>query len=179
MKIRKYTEFIKEELHDTPESYISTALSQIKVKIDKMFDFQEEDSDDKIQTIDNVKRKSKDAMSFKDLGVELESSEISKYSKLYDSLTVKFSDVSGWYSLIIMIDIKEGIPKDPEKDFDFEDITKCYVKFKKYNNEDEIVGQLTKTIDIKDINEDLIIDFKIELDDKFGDDSDKLEYETE
>ena len=43
MKIIKFTEFIKEELvNDTPESYIEVALKQIKRKIDKMFEFQEE-----------------------------------------------------------------------------------------------------------------------------------------
>ena len=45
MKIRKYADFINEEIiNDTPESYIEITLRQIKKKIDKMFDFQEGDN---------------------------------------------------------------------------------------------------------------------------------------
>ena len=46
MKIRKYSEFINEEImNDTPESYVEIALNQLKKKIDKMFEFQEGESD--------------------------------------------------------------------------------------------------------------------------------------
>ena len=100
MKIIKYTEFIKEEFTDTPESYIEVALKQIKKKIDKMFEFQEvsdfdpseEEEGDKEIRKAKLDSKKKSDISFKDLGVRLESSEISKYSKLHDSLTIKFSD---------------------------------------------------------------------------------------
>ncbi len=172
MIIRKYTEFIKEELQDTPESYISVALTSLKKKIDRMFDYQEsiekrdQDNPDKIKKV-----KKNDNMSFEDLGVRLESSEISKYSKLYDSLTVKFSDDNNTYALIIMIDIKEAIPKDPEKDFEIQDIDECYIKFKKYDLDTfEVIGQLSKNVKFNKIDEDFLIDLKIELDDKFGDD---------
>ena len=78
-----------------------------------------------------------------------------------------------------MIDIKEAIPKDKEKNFDSDDIEQCYIKFKKYSldNLTEIIGQISKNIDIKDIDEEFLIDLKIELDDKFGD-SDDFEIET-
>jgi len=118
-------------------------------------------------------------MAFKDLKVKLESSEVSKYSKLYDSLTVKFTDDSATYSLIFMIDIKEGIPKDKEKDFDITDIEKCYVKFKKYDLDTfEVIGQISKNIKLKDVDEDFLIELKIELDDKF-DQGEEFEIETE
>ena len=187
MRVRKYLEFIKEEFNETPESYISTALTQIKQKIDKMFDFQEGDIDsppDAEQDPTKIKKLSKDSdkMSFEDLGVKLESSEISKYSKLYDSLTVKFTDDNNTYTLIIMIDIKEAIPTDQEKEknFDSDDIKECYIKFKKYSldNLTEIVGQINKNIDIKNIDEEFLIDLKIELDEKFGEE-DEFEIETE
>jgi hypothetical protein len=44
MKIIKFTEFIKEEFQDTPESYIEMALKVLKRKIDKMFEFQEDEN---------------------------------------------------------------------------------------------------------------------------------------
>lgn len=189
MKIIKFTEYIKENMYETPENYIASALNQLKRKIDKMFDFQENNADknypiegeeDTPDKIKKIKTRSKDKMSFEDLGVRLESSEVSKYSKLYDSLTVKFSDDNATYALIITIDIKEGIPKDKEKDFDIDDIEKCYIKFKKYDLDTfEVIGQITKNVELKKINEDFLIDLKIELDDKFSDEDEELEIETE
>lgn len=186
MKIIKFTEFIKEELiNDTPESYIELALKQLKKKIDKMFEFQEyenpeSEESEEGKSIRKAKAESKGKkMSFKDLGVRLESSEISKYSKMYDNLTVKFSDPNAWYNLYIAIDLKDALPKDANKDFSYEDIEKCYIKFKKYDaNTDDVVGQITKNVEIKKIDEEFLIDLKIEIDDKFGDEE-EFEIETE
>lgn len=180
MKIIKYSDFIKENLQDTPENYISIVLNKLKKKLDKIFDYRE-DSDDTVLKPEELQRVKSDKMTFKDLGVRLESSEVSKYSKLYDSLTIKFSDDQNTYTLIIMIDIKEAIPEDKEKDFDpLEDIKKCYVKFKKYDLDTfEILGQIDKNVKIKDIDEDFIIDLKIEIDDKFDESDDEFEIETE
>jgi hypothetical protein len=188
MKIIKFTEFIKEELvNDTPESYIEVALKQIKKKIDKMFEFQEEGDfseeggEEQEKTVKKAKidSRKKSDITFKDLGVRLESSEISKYSKMYDSLTVKFTDENGTYSLFIAIDLKDALPKDPNKDFSYDQIEKCYIKFKKYDLDTfEVIGQITKNVEIKKIDEEFLIDLKIELDDKFGDEE-EFEIETE
>ena len=194
MKIIKYLDFINEELNDTPESYIATALTQLKKKIDRMFDYQEEIDDreepqemgqgEKKEKEKNVKKakeqgKSKGEMTFKDLGVRLESSEISKYSKMYDSLTVKFSDDSALYSLLVTIDLKDAIPADPTKDYSFKDVKKCSIKFKKYDLDTfEVIGQLTKNVEIPKIDEDFLIDLKIEIDDTFGEEE-EFEIETE
>jgi hypothetical protein len=176
MKIRKFIEFLNEELmNDTPESYVEMVLNQLKRKIDKMFEYQDneipEDSEDS---------KKKGNMTFKDMGLSLESNEISKYSKMYDSLTTKFSDnLDSWYSLIIMIDIKEALPKDATKDFKIEDIKMAYIKFKKYDaNTDDLIGQITKNVEIKKIDEDFLVDLKIEIDDKFGEEE-EFKIETE
>jgi hypothetical protein len=182
MKIIKFTEFIKEEFQDTPESYIEMALKVLKRKIDKIFEFQEDENqeEEREQDIKSVNRKEKNKMSFQDLGVRLESSEVSKYSKTNDSLTVKFSDDSHTYTLIIMIDLKEAIPKDPQKDFDIDQIEKCYIKFKKYDLDTfEVIGQITKNAEIKKIDEDFIINLKLELDEKFEGDEEKFKIETE
>lgn len=180
MRVIKYNEFIKENLQDTPENYISIVLSKLKKKIDRMFDYKEK-SEDQVLKPEELKKVNSDNMSFKDLGVRLESSEISKYSKLYDSLTIKFTDDENTYTLIIMVDIKEAIPEDKEKDFDpLEDIKNCYIKFKKYDLDTfDILGQLSKNVKIKDIDEDFIIDLKIEIDDKFDESEDDFEIETE
>ncbi len=187
MKIRRYLEFVNEEIiNDTPETYIESRLKQLKTKIDKMFEFQEPEEDESPEGEENQKsitkakedshKKSK--MTFKDLGVRLESSEISKYSKLYDNLTLKFVDDGGWYNLYIAIDIKDAIPKDAEKDYSTEDIEKCYIKFKKYDLDNNVIGQITKNVDIDKIDEEFLIDLKIEIDDKFGDEE-EFKIETE
>ena len=192
MKIRKYSEFINEEImNDTPESYVEIALNQLKKKIDKMFEFQEGESDanepadelekDKSKSIQKAKSESKDKskMSLKDLGVRLDSSEISKYSKMYDSLTIKFTDDDATYNLYIAIDIKDAMPKDATKDFSYEDIEKCYIKFKKYDLDTfEVIGQITKNVEIKKIDEEFLVDLKIEMDDQFGEEE-EFEIETE
>ena len=191
MKIRKYVDFLNEELNDTPESYVEIALKQIKRKIDKMFEFQENEEqpedqpmseeDENSKSVKTAKAESKDKskMSLKDLGVRLESSEISKYSKMYDNLTIKFSDDDATYNLYIAIDLKEALPKDATKDFSYKDIEKCYIKFKKYNLDTfEVIGQITKNVEIKKIDEDFLIDLKIEMDDEFGDEE-EFEIETE
>jgi len=191
MKIRKYVDFLNEELNDTPESYVEIALKQIKRKIDKMFEFQENEDqpedqpmsedDDNSKSVKRAKAESKDRskMSLKDLGVRLESSEISKYSKMYDNLTVKFSDDDATYNLYIAIDIKEALPKDATKDFSYKDIEKCYIKFKKYDLDTfEVIGQITKNVEIKKIDEEFLIDLKIEMDDEFGDEE-EFKIETE
>ena len=191
MKIRKYVDFLNEELNDTPESYVEIALKQIKRKIDKMFEFQENEEqpedqpmseeDENSKSVKTAKAESKDKskMSLKDLGVRLESSEISKYSKMYDNLTIKFSDDDATYNLYIAIDLKEALPKDATKDFSYKDIEKCYIKFKKYDLDTfEVIGQITKNVEIKKIDEEFLIDLKIEMDDEFGDEE-EFKIETE
>lgn len=181
MRIIKYTEFIKEDINETPSNMTSMALTQLKRKIDKIFEY-EEDSDER--DVKPIKKKSKDKMTFQDLGVSLESSEVSKYSKMHDSLTVKFSDDRYTYTLIISIDIKEGLPKQEEKPI------MCDVKFKKYDLDTfEIIGQIPSPIDgdkseylkveIDKIDEDYLIDLKIKLDESSSDEEEEFEIETE
>ena len=51
MKIIKFVDFINEELlNDTPETYISTVLSQLKRKIDKMFEYEGSEREPKQDT---------------------------------------------------------------------------------------------------------------------------------
>lgn len=181
MKIRKFFDFINEELmNDTPENYVETVLNRLKRDIDKIFSDSKEPSEGN-KSIQQAKRDSKDKnkMSFSDMGVTLDSNEVSKYSKMYDSLTVKFSDnLDSWYTLIIMIDIKEALPKDTEKDFSADDIKMAYIKFKKYDaNTDDLIGQITKNVEVKKIDEDFLVDLKIEIDEEFGDDE-EFEIET-
>ena len=197
MKVIKWNQFIKEEFQDPPEEYIKSALTKLQKKIESFFedsenerdnlevDFAPEKSDEEIMTMSQALKKGKDnkkskgKMSFKDLNVQLESSEMSKYSAIYDSLTFKFSDVENYYSLYITIPLQEGMNKDKEKEFSDKEIENCVVKFKKYDIHDfDLIGQIgPREVKIKDIDEEFLVDLKIELDDEFNEEE-EFEIET-
>lgn len=181
MKLYKYNEFIKENLQDTPEEYVKTALLQIKKKIEDIFEKSkgvEGDGIDAAKKRGEEKSEDVDQMSFKDLKVKLESSEISTFSSLNDNVVIKFTDDMFLYDLTIFIPLENGIPKDKNNDFSSDDIKDCSMKFKKYDIETlDLIGQIgPKKVKIEEINEDFITGLKIELDEKFGD-GEKLEIE--
>lgn len=166
--VLKFLEFITETIHDTPEQYVSSALTKIKSKLEKMFAHDEAENGE-VKRFGDKDIKKEGEMSFKDLGIELQSLEISKFSKQYDNVKCIFSDENSRYDVIITIDLKDAVPEDKEKDFSSNDIEKCYIKFKKYDADDyTLIGEITKTIDINDINEELLINLKLELDEEFG-----------
>jgi hypothetical protein len=187
MNIRKFAEFIKEEFTDTPESYIEDALKLIQKKIEEIFkdqvDLDENKEKEENSSIAKAKTKGEEKsqrLTFKDLGVQLKDCSISKYSKTTKSLFIKFLDARFSYDLIVLIDLKEGMPKDKAKDFSYKDVENCFIKFKKYNLETlELLGPpLRKNVKIKDIDENFLVELKIELDEMFGDEEEKLEIET-
>ena len=191
MKIIKYGEFIKEGFQDTPEEYIKTALLKLQKKIESFFEDEsvggdQEENPKEVMTMAKAKERGEEKekknsrMSFKDMGVKLESSEMSKYSAIYDCVTIKYSDEKCLYNLFITIPLEDGIPKDKESDFSDKDIKKCSIKFKKYDVENfDLIGQIgPKKVDIDKINEEFLVDLKIELDDEFGGETEELEFET-
>jgi hypothetical protein len=195
MKIIKFVEFIKEDISDTPEEYIKMELVKLKRKIDSLFDERpeetemeespEEESPDRVLKMGDALKKGEEKkereesgkISFSDLGLNLESSEISKYSSLYDNLVVKFSDSEFMYNLYITIPIGEAVPKN-DKGVTPEDIKMCYIKFKKYDLKNfDLIGQITRNVEIKKVDEEYLVQLKIELDDEF-DQGEKIEIET-
>lgn len=167
MRIVKFNQFINENVHDTPEEYVKVALMKIKKKLESMF-----------KTPENDIKKIGDSNSLD--GVELQSCELSRYSKTQDSLKIKYSDAESLYDLLISISLKEAVAEDETKDFSDEDIKQCYIKFKKYDLDNfELIGEISKNIDIKDIDDNFLVSLKIEMDEKFGSDEEELEIETE
>lgn len=181
MKIQRFNQYTNKlnEMHDTPESYIASALNKLKKKIDKMFEYTDSKKQGgKILTPEGLEKVDPKNITFKDLGMHLDSSEVSKYSKLYDSFTIKFRDANNAYTMIIMIGIEEAMPEEEEKDFSAEEIENAYIKFKKYDSEGmELIGQMDKNVKIDDIDESFLIDLKIELDEEY-DEGDDFEIQT-
>jgi hypothetical protein len=183
MKVIKFVDFIKENVSDTPEEYIKMTLIKMKRKIEGFFDSREESNDDVSTMSDAMDRgrekSNRDSdISFKDLGLKLESSEISKYSSLYDNLVVKFSDPEFMYNLYITIPIPEALG-DGEGDMSTDKIKNCFIKFKKYSVDNfDLIGQITKNVELKKVDEDYLVQLKIELDDEF-DQKEDIGIETE
>lgn len=173
MKIIKFAQYITENVvNDSPEDIIKQVLMSVKRKVEKMFD-SGENKDEIITYGENVdkERKAKGGMGLSELGLNLESSELTRYSKLNDSVKFIFSDEDHRYDLIVIVDLKSAIPEEEDQLMNMDDIDECTIKFKKYTD-NELIGQFNKTVKVKDIDEELLIDLKIELDEMAGDDTD-------
>jgi len=176
MKIIKFSDYnrINENQTETPEEYIKTVLIKIKNKLQRMFQTSDESE------VQGFEQKTGE-MNFAQMGVELESLEMSRYSRTLDNVKLKFSDEQFLYDLMIAIHISEAVPKNG-KEFKSDDIKKCYIKFKKYDKHEpgEVLAELSKNIKIEEINEDFLVALKIELDEQSGDEEkDEFEIETE
>lgn len=181
MKILKFSEFKLNEssvMHDTPKDYIHTVLAKLKSRLDLLFLQDKKDLDkepkDKIKKMKEMDKSNE--MTLKDMGVRLESSEINK-STLYDSLKIKFSDGNGIYDLNVTINFEDAIPKEGEA-FTSDDIKKCFIKFKKYNEDTfDLVGEITKNANLKDIDENMIIKLKVEVEAEGADEEKEVSIE--
>lgn len=147
-KIYKFYDFIKEELKDTPDSYIKGKLEQLQKAFNDLFEEKSSDENEEPEniSIEDAKKNKKSDKKLSDLGVKIDSSEISLYSSSNDSLTIKYSDDEASYTMIISINISNGIPKDDN--FSEDDVNKIDVKFKKYLNAIDLIGKTRHTFNV-------------------------------
>lgn len=180
-KVYKFYDYIKETINDVPEKYVENVLRKLKTKFEKMFAFDSVE-DGKVKKFGEISKEEdkKDRVSLKDFNLELQSCEFSKYSKIFDNLRIKFNDERYLYDLLITIDLKDAVPQDPSKDFTDDDIETCQLKFKKYDIDTfNLVGEIIKTANIKDIDEDQLVELKLEIDKEYGEEEEEFEIETE
>ena len=171
MKIQKFYEFIKENLGESPEEYISNALLKLQTKVKNMFSDEEEtEKVDSFAEREKSLKKKNGKMSLKDMGLTLATCEISKYSFTRENLKIKYSDDKFIYDLALFFDLKDAINNNEEEDFDDTKIKKVYVKFKKYKNDDsvELIGEITKTIEVDEFDEDYLIKLTLDFDKEYG-----------
>jgi hypothetical protein len=178
-KVYKYSEFLVETIHGTPESYIRIKLRKLKERIEKMFSGAEVENGEVVRYGEkkDLDRKEKGEMSFIDLGLQKQSLQISK-SKLYHRLKLQFSDEEFLYSITFTVDLKDAIPQSKEKDYSDEEIKKCQITFVKYDIDDfGIIAELPpETANIEDIDEEFLVKLKIKLDEG---EKEEFEIETE
>jgi hypothetical protein len=180
-KVFRFYEYLRENINDVPEQYVENVLRKLKTKFEKMFSTDKVE-DGQIKRFGQVQdeEEKKDKVSLADFNLELQSCEFSKYSKLFDNLRVKFSDEKYLYDLLITIDLKDAVPQDATKDFSDDDIKTCQIMFKKYDIDTfELLGKIVKNIDIKDIDEDQLVELKLDIDKEYGEDEEEFEIETE
>jgi hypothetical protein len=180
-KVFRFHEYLRENIIDVPEKYVENVLRKLKVKFEKMFSFDTVE-DGEVKKFGEVSKEEekKNKVSLRDFNLELQSCEFSKYSKIFDNLRIKFSDERYLYDLLITIDLKDAVPQDVTKDFSDEDIETCQLKFKKYDIDSfDLIGEIIKTVNVKDINEDQLVELKIEIDKEYGEEEEEFEIETE
>ena len=180
-KVYKFYDYLKETINDVPEKYVENVLRKLKTKFEKMFAFDtvEDGEVNKFGEVSKEEEK-KSKVSLKDFNLELQSCEFSKYSKIFDNLRIKFNDERYLYDLLITIDLKDAVPTDATKDFTDDDIETCQLKFKKYDIDTfDLVGEIIKTANVKDIDEDQLVELKMEIDKEYGEEEEEFEIETE
>jgi hypothetical protein len=184
-KVLKFKEFrLNENILDTPEKYIENALHKLKIKFEKMFAYDEVDQG-KIKKFGDKNKESGEKVSLKDFNLELQSLELSKYSKIYDNLKLKFSDDQFLYDMTLTMNLKDAVKPaaegtEEQKDFSPDDIETCQVRFKKYDVDTfNLMGEIVKTVKVKDVDEDLLVELKLKIDEEFGSEEEEFEIETE
>lgn len=180
-KVFRFYEYLRENINDVPEQYVENVLRKLKTKFEKMFSTDKVE-DGEIKRFGEVRdqEEKKEKMSLADFNLELQSCEFSKYSKVFDNLRVKFSDEKYLYDLLVTIDLKDAVPQDATKDFTDDDIKTCQVMFKKYDADTfELLGKIVKNVDIKDIDEDMLVELKMDIDKEYGEEEEEFEIETE
>lgn len=184
-KVYKYSEYITEaggqKLNLTPQSYIETALRGLEQRLRSMFETTKAEGGEvkRFGEMKDKERREKGELSFQDLGLELQSLELSKYSKVFDNVKLKFNDEEYLYDITFLINLKDAIPKDPNKDFSDKDIKECDIIFKKYDLDDFklIVGPKNKSAKIEDIDEEFLVKLKLEFEE--GTETEKEEFKIE
>jgi hypothetical protein len=151
MKVQKFYEFLFEG--NTPEDYIHDVLTGIERRLLPVFDEEE------------VKK----FPDFKNYNLQLQNSKISTYNPVEKSYKLKFTDDAGiLYIYTVFINLKDAIPMNPDTDFKLTDIKKAQHSFDKYEELDgrlNLINRiLANTVDPEDINPELLIKLKIDLD---------------
>jgi hypothetical protein len=69
---------------------------------------------------------------------------------------------------------------EEQEDFSPDDIETCQVRFKKYDSDTfNLMGEIVKTVKVKDVDEDLLVELKLKIDEEFGSEEEEFEIETE
>ena len=180
MRIYRFMEYgrVNEAHNDPPEQYIKNALLKIKSKLERMF-AQSPGGTPEVRKFGEKDKSPSTAIA--DLGVELESIEISRHSRNFENVRVKFSDEQNLYDLMVAIRLADALPSN-DKEFSVDDIDKCVIKLKKYDKAEpgEVLAEIIDNVKVDDIDEDLLVELKLKLDEESGEEpEDEFQIETD
>jgi len=148
--------------------YATEALNLIELKLIQLFE-------------EPANKEDIDPTSYYAQGIEL--MELKKTDMpLNKTLILKFMDSQYVYHILFTIKIDQGLIDQKVSKDDSTDITTCGLKFKKYDLDEDLIGQLDRiSVNIDEINQDFIDKLNAELDQKYsivGDDF-EIEYKDE
>lgn len=158
-----------DEYLQDPSYYINQALNVVKNNIVALFDEPTPNEENVVES----EPSSYYAQNMQLLDIKYTDMPMNK------SLIIKYEDSKYLYHLIITIKIDQGrIEMNIDGDNNITEIDNCGVKLKKYDNENNMLGQLDRQkVLLKDINQDFIDTLNIELDEKFSIQTDEFEIE--
>jgi thymidylate synthase len=158
--------------NEDPSHYISNSIDRIENIISDLFE----------NPLENTKpgeEIEKDPSSYVEQGVELLSLKKTNMP-MNKTLIAKYADNNFMYHLYFTINIEQGVAEEGEE-MDSNNIEECGIKFKKYDLENNLIGELErKKVPISEINQDYIDSLNGELDNKYSvKDEFEIEYEEE
>lgn len=156
--------------NEDPSAYITQQLKRLENRLVTLFENpQKPDEDGRVDD--------KDPSAYYNQGVELLDMKTTDMP-MNKSLTVKYHDEEFLYHLIITVNIEEGMSEKPEDEMDTDQVEECGIKFKKYDMEDNLIGELEKKkIKISEIDQDYIDTLNGNLDSKYSVDNNfEIEY---
>jgi len=147
--------------NESPEYYVKDVLKTLERKLANLFAEPEIQKDQK---------KEIDPSSYAAQGLVLDDIDTTDMP-LNKTLILTYSDTENdfKYKLMISISIDAGIPEKGDINMDSSMVKECGVKFKKYKNETEFIGELDREkVEISSINQDFLDNLNAELDKKYS-----------
>jgi hypothetical protein len=161
----------EETFNENPAHYVEDALKSVELRLVKLFE---------PPVTDNEKKKEIDPSSYHSQGVELIDIKTTDMP-LNKTLIIKYHDDDFSYQLLISVGIEQGKPEKPDMDMDTSKVKECGVKFKKYDIDNNLIGELSRQkVEIDTIDQDFLDTLNAELDEKYSvDNGFEIEYKED
>ena len=156
----------EETFNENPAHYVEDALKSVELRLVKLFEPPVEDNDGKTEV---------DHSSYHSQGLELDDVKTTDMP-LNKTLILKYHDDNFSYHMLMSISIEQG---KPEKDTAM--VKDCGVKFKKYDIDSNLIGELSRQkVEIDSIDQDFLDTLNAELDEKYSvDNGFEIEYKED
>jgi hypothetical protein len=160
---------VEKVFNEDPSYYTEEALKKVERKLTALFEVEEEP--------DENGRTDKDQSSYQNQGVELMDVKTTGMP-MNKTLIMKYHDNDFSYQLLVTVGIQQGIPEKEDVEMDHDMIEFAGVKFKKYDVDNNLLGELDrKKVKLDSIDQDFLDSLNGEMDSKYSiDDNFEIEY---